>query len=516
MARLLTFLLAAPVLGALVAYVVARTSERAARYLTSGAAASAATVAIALWFRYVPRGPEWQFTERMDLFPPIGVNYALGIDGLALSFIVLSALVAMLCVWSIGPPHRAAYGAMLVLEAGLLGTFVSLDLLLHVLFWTLAFGGAAALLASVGVSRRLAAGLAVAVVLSAVLMLAGVLALDSHYRALSSIHNLDMRAYQQLALPAPLQTRVFLAFLPAIAMAPVMFFVLARTASGGRAFLLLPGVLVLNAGIYQLLRISLPILPDASRRFVPAMLWIAVVVFVLSAVTSVLRREWKPSIASVSLAYAALAALGALTLTLDGLTGAIVQHVALTLAIGAIVLAEGSRQFASGSRARMLLVVVLVGMLSLAGVPLLGGFVGLRRTVEGVWSINRAAAVVLAVGIVVAAIGLLRLYLQRSTRVEQAPDSTQMTVRPMQVMLPAVPALLLLWIGLYPPPLLNTIETAVARVVMRVSPQYAAEVADCLSQPATPAPAIPGLPAVVAVAPCADGAKSPPPSLPVK
>jgi NADH-quinone oxidoreductase subunit M len=514
-ARLLSLLLIAPVLGALAVSAV-RKSERAARYLAIAAAAGAAIVSIALWFRYVSRGPEWQFTERIELLPSIGVSYALGIDGLSLSFVVLTTIVALLSVWCIEPPYRTrgAYVAMLVLDAGLLGAYVSLDLLLQILFWGAAFGAGAALARVTGASRRLGFGLAAAAVSSAVPFIAGVLTLDAHYHSLASIHSLDVRAYQQLSLPPPLQTRLFLAFLPALVLPLAAFLALARTATRGPAWLMLPGVLLLNMSLYGLLRVSLPILPDASRRLVPAMLWVAIVVLLASAIAAVLRRDWRRSIASACVAYAALAALGALTLTPDGLAGAIVQHVALTLSIAAIVLVEGRlRRLATRSEAPVLLLVLLIGTLSLAGVPPLAGFVGLRRTVEGVWSINRAAGVVLVAATVVSAISLWRLYLQRSGR-----ESTETTsLRPWDGSLVAVPAMLSLWIGTYPAPLLNRIETAVARVVMRVSPQYAAEVADCLSQPGAPPPAIPGLPSgMVMVAPCADGAKPPAPVAPVR
>jgi NADH-quinone oxidoreductase subunit M len=498
-------LLVAPVLGALVVWLIGNKNDRVARHLAIGAAAGAALVAIALWFRYVPRGPEWQFTERIELFPSFGVSYALGIDGLSLSFLVLTTVVSLLCLWCIEPPHRGrgTYVGMLLLEAGLLGTYVSLDLLLQTVFWSLTFVAGAALVVMTGTSRRVAVGLSIAAVLSAALMVAGILALDAHYHSLSSIHSVDIRPYRQVSLPALLQTRVFVAFLPALVLPLVVFLVLVRAATRGPAWLMLPGVLLLNVGVYELLRVSLPILPDASRRLVPAMLWIAIVVLVASAIASMLRRDWKQSVVSVSVAYAALAALGALTLTPDGLTGAIVQHVALTLSIGAIVLIEG--------RVRLLL---LIGTLSLAGLPWLAGFVGLRRTVEGVWSINRLAGAVLVAAALVSAVSLWRLYLHRSGRI---PEAAPLPLGPFELSLTAVPAVLSLWIGIYPPALLNRIETAVARVVMRVSPQYSAEVADCLSQPGAPPPAIPGLPSgMVMVAPCADGAKAPPPAAPVR
>ena len=504
MTHLLSLLLAAPVLGAFVVCVAAGKGDGTAKRIAILASVGATTVALTLWFAYIPRGVEWQFTERIELIPSIGVSYAVGIDGLSLCFLLLTTAVSVLWLWSIEMPRRgrAGYVAALVLEAGLLGTYVSLDLLLKILFWSMAFVAGAALVAITDGSRRLAVGLAAAAVLSAALMVAGVQALDAHYHSLSSIHTLDIRAYHQLSVPAPLQTRVFLTFLPSLVFPFVVFVVLARTAIRGVAWVMLPGVLLLNLGVYGLLRDSLPILPEASRRLVPALLWIAIVAGGASAMASVLLRERRQSIANVSVAYAALAALGALTLTPDGLTGTIVQHVALTLSIAAIVLVEGRLGF-----------VLLIGALSLAGLPWLAGFVGLRRTVEGVWSFNRVAAVILIATTLVSAVSLWRLYRQRSRRI---PDAAPLPVKPLELSLAVIPAALSLWIGIYPPPLLSRIETAVARVVMRVSPQYAAEVADCLSQSAAPPPPIPGLPSgMVMMAPCADGEKLPP-AVPVK
>jgi NADH-quinone oxidoreductase subunit M len=516
---LLSLTLFAPALGAVALGVAAASGERTVRAVAVAAATAALIVALPLWFLYIPRGPEWQFVERIDLLPAIGASYTLGIDGVSLTMVLLTTVGSLIAVGSIS--SRGASIAVLVLESALLGAFMSLDLLFQLLCSGVAVAATISLLADSGSPRRIVVGTAIAALVSGALMLAGLLILEAQYQSLSAVHSFDMRPYHQLTIPAPVQTRVFVLFLPGLALAPLMFFVLARTATDGRTWLMLPGLLSLNLGVYGLLRVILPILPDASRKFVPLILGVSILVACGGAVASVLRRDRRYSIASVSIAYAVLPALGALSLTPAGLTGSLVQHVALTLSLGAIVLVEGRFRPAGGPDGRApgmsmpVLVLFLAGMFSLAGAPLFAGFVGLRRTVQGVWPVSRVAAVVAIVLALTSAVSLWRLYRQRTGHIHGGAD-----VRPLptpgllETTLPAALVLLSLWIGVHPAPLLSRLETSVARVVMRVSPQYASEVADCLTQPAAPPPAnpaLPGLPAgMVMAAPCVDDSTSAP------
>jgi NADH-quinone oxidoreductase subunit M len=382
----------------------------------------------------------------------------------------------------------------------------------------LAMAGAVLLLAVSGATRRTVIGVAIAGLIAGALMLAGVLALERHDHSLSAVHSFDMRPYHQLTLPAPLQNRVFLAFVPGLAMAPLLFALFARTAIAAHPWLMLPGVLALNVGVFGLFRVSLPMVPGASRTFLPLMLGVSILVAWSGAIASLLRTDWKRSIAGASIAYAALATFGTFALTPDGLTGSVVQHVSLALSLGAIFIIEGRlRQSAGGSDGRVpvMILVLIAACLSIAGMPLLAGFVGLRRSVEGVWPISRVAALAVVAAALVAAAGMGRLYARRTRRIQGSADGGPFPeVRFVEIALPAALASLSIWIGLYPAPLLGRLETSVARVVLRVSPQYAAQVADCLTQPAAPPPAaIPGLPAgMVMAAPCADGSNSPPPA----
>ena len=519
MRGVLSCVLFAPAVGALALAVAGRRAEK----LATIAAAAALAAALPLWFLFVPRGPEWQFVEGVALAPAIGASYSLGIDGLSLVFVVLTAVAALIAASSMGSDRRTRYGSgLLLLETGVLGVFLSLDFLLFMASWSLAMAAAVSLLALSAAGRRITIALTVTTVVSGGLMLAGMLALHGHYHALSSIYSFDLRPYRQLTLPAALQLRVFLAFMPALVMAPLVCVLLARAAIATRPWMMVPALLVLNTGVYGVFRISLPMLPDASRTVLPPMLAVAILVAAAGAAIPLVQRDWRRSLTGATVAYVALATAGVFALTPDGLTGSIVQHVALALSLGALLLVEGRlRQFAGGPDGRapgaavpVLALLLLAAMLSLAGVPLLAGFVGLRRTVEGVWPVSRIAAAATVLLALTSAVAMWRAYKQRTGRIHGSADASSLpAVSVLEIALPAAFVGLSLWIGVQPAPLLERIETSVARVVMRVSPQHAAEVADCLTQTAAAPPpsTIPGLPVgMVLAAPCAEGSTTSP------
>jgi NADH-quinone oxidoreductase subunit M len=150
--------------------------------------------------------------------------------------------------------------------------------------------------------------------------------------------------------------------------------------------------------------------------------------------------------------------------------------------------------------------VWLLMTLSLVGAPKLNGFVGTSLIVKGIWSVSQVWSVVAATGMVLSGVALLWLFSRtmlgelRSPTVGALKD---LRFREAVVFVPLV--LFAVWVGLRPAPLLARVETSVARVVLRVSPQFASEVADCLAQPVPP-PADGLLPGMVLAAPCADGA----------
>jgi NADH-quinone oxidoreductase subunit M len=208
--------------------------------------------------------------------------------------------------------------------------------------------------------------------------------------------------------------------------------------------------------------------------------------------------------------------MGAFALTPDGVTGSAVHHVNHGLSIAALFLTAAVVADRGDSTAiadyggllnRMPLVAAawLFLTLSLIAVPRLNGFVGTERIVEGLWPVSRTWAVVAMAGLALTGASLLWLFSRMMLGELRGPTADllkDLRVREAAVVLPAIA--LVVWAGVSTAPLLATVETSVARVILRVSPQYAPEVSDCLAQP--PPTPDPGLPAgMVLAAPCADG-----------
>jgi len=294
-------------------------------------------------------------------------------------------------------------------------------------------------------------------------------------------------------------------------------------AANGRAVAvpILLAAVFLKMGTFGFLRLSLPLLPDASRIFAPSIVALSAIGIVYGAVAAFRQTNWTRVLAYASLSHICLVALGAFALTPDGLTGSAVHQINHGVSIAALLLVAGlvaeRGQVATlaeyGGLLNAMPLVAAVWMLmtlSLVGIPKLNGFVGIGLIVQGIWAVSRVWSVVAVAGLVLSGVALFWLFSRTMLGELKSPTGgglKDLRLREAVVFAPLV--LFAVWVGLSPAPLLARVETSVARVVIRVSPQYAPEVADCLSQP-PPSPADSGLPAgIVLVAPCADGAASP-------
>ncbi len=373
---------------------------------------------------------------------------------------------------------------------------------------------------------RIRAGVRIGVIaiVPGLAILLGVLALHIEGHALTGTRTFDLRMFQQLALPSAVQRWVFLAFFVGFGAGLVgVFRWWLAVAANGRAVAvpILLAAVFLKMGTFGFLRLSLPLLPDASRVFAPSIVALSAIGIVYGAVAAFRQTNWTRVLAYASLSHICLVALGAFALTPDGLTGSAVHQINHGVSIAALLLVAGlvaeRGQVAAlaeyGGLLNAMPLVAAVWMLmtlSLVGIPKLNGFVGTRLIVEGIWPVSRVWSVVAVGGLVLSGVALFWLFSRTMLGELKSPTGgglKDLRLREAVVFAPLV--LFAVWVGLSPAPLLARVETSVARVVMRVSPQFAPEVADCLSQPTPPSPDS-GLPAgMVLVAPCADGTGSP-------
>ncbi len=439
MSALVLLLLAVPAAGALTLLVAGGRAEGwAARF---GVVVSAATFALSLWLVTGfdrSRSAELQGVVDRVWVPPLGIRFHLGVDGISLPLVVLTTLLVLLCaVYTLAhlpePGRARAFTALvLLLEVGLIGTFLAQDLLLFFVFFEVVLAPMYFLIAHWGGAgrSRAATTFILYTVLGSVLMLLGFLLVRSYTGttdlvALSARHGDGMpRSTQLLALLAigvglavkapmwPLHT-----WLPD-----------AHTAAPTVGSVLLAGVL-LKMGTYGLVRIALPVLPSASRTMAPYLGALAVVGILYGSLACLAQRDLKRLIAFSSVGHMGFVLLGIASLTSVGVNGALYANIAhgvitglLFFLVGAVKERHGTTDLSLLPRSLYARAPRLGGLLAVAavaslGLPGLAGFWGEFMSMQGIWrgpgSDHRpfylALLVAAALGTVLTAYYLLRM-----------------------------------------------------------------------------------------------------------
>ena len=526
----LSLILFTPLVGAILLLFVSRHSESAIRWIANGFAAAGFLVSVPLWFWYNPRNPDYQFIERLPWIPSIGAEYHLGVDGFSALLILLTTLmgsIAVLSSWTaITERVKEYYIFLLVLQTGMLGAFMALDFLLFFLFWEVMLVPMYFLIGIWGSANRLYSAIKffLYTLVGSVVMLLGILALYFSYHAATGVYTFDITRFQAHGFPVNLQWWVFLAFFLGFAIKVPMFpfhtwLPDAHTDAPTAGSVILAAVL-LKMGTYGFIRFSLPILPEATRAFVPMMVALSIIGIIYGALVAMAQRDWKRLVAYSSVSHMAMVMLGMFALNPVGITGSIVQQInhgistgALFLLVGVVYERRHTREISEyGGLSKVMPVyaaVFLLMTMSSIGLPALNGFIGELLILQGIFAVSLWWAAVAAAGIVLGAAYMLWLYQRTMFGKVDNPRNEALADLGLREFALFVPLIILaVWIGLYPSPFIRRLDTSVNRVVARVSPQYVQQIAaDCATPPA-PA-AAPAPEAVVASAfvtpPCADG-----------
>jgi NADH-quinone oxidoreductase subunit M len=509
---LLSLILFTPLVGALILLFVPKKSENAIRMIANVFTLAGFVVSLPLWFWYDPKTPGYQFVERMPWIPSVGAEYFLGVDGFSVLLILLTTMmgfIAVLSSWTaITERLKEYYIFLLVLQTGMIGAFVSLDFLLFFLFWEVMLVPMYFLIGIWGSANRLYSAIKFFhyTLVGSVVMLQGILALYFAFHTATGVYTFDVTRYQTHMFPYNLQWWVFLAFFLGFAIKVPMFpfhtwLPDAHTDAPTAGSVILAAVL-LKMGTYGFVRFSLPILPEASRAFVPMMVTLSIIGVVYGALVAMAQRDWKRLVAYSSVSHMAMVMLGMFALNPVGITGSIVQQLnhgistgALFLLVGVVYERRHTREISEyGGLSKVMPVyaaIFLMMTMSSIGLPTLNGFIGELLILQGIFAVNRAWAGVAAAGIVLGAAYMLWLYQRtmfgkvENPKNEHLPD---IGFREFATFAPLIA--LAVWIGLYPTPFLNRLDSSVARVVARVSPQYgqgqSASAADCGATAAPP------------------------------
>jgi NADH-quinone oxidoreductase subunit M len=491
---LLSTLVWLPTLGAAALLLLDRRDTRRLRQVALAVTTATFVVSGLLWVGFDRARPGMQFAEQRVWIPGAGISYHMGVDGISLLLILLTTLLTPLCILSawtqVTTRVKEFLVAMCLLETGMLGVFVALDLFLFFVFWEAmlipmyliigVWGGPGRVYAAVKFILYTMAGSA--------LMLLAILTL--YFLQDARTASFDYAVVMQLRITPSLQVPLFLAFALAFAIkVPMVPFhtwlpdahVEAPTAGS----VILAGVL-LKMGTYGFLRFGLPIFPDAAVRLAPAIVVLALVGILYGAWVSTVQPDVKKLIAYSSVSHLGFVMLGLFTFTPQGLVGGILQMVNHGLSTGALFLLVGMLYERRHSRliadfgglwaiVPVFSAILMVVALSSIGLPGLNGFVGEFLILVGAFQWSRLAAVLGTAGIVFAAVYLLWMY-QRvvfgDVRHEENRRLPDLNAREIWTLVPIL--VLIVWIGVYPKPFTAVTERAVADLLQVVRDKRAA------------------------------------------
>ncbi|MHB1343104.1 MAG: complex I subunit 4 family protein [Thermoleophilia bacterium] len=434
---MLTAIILIPLLGALVVGLLPTTSAPLARPIALVVSFVPLVLTVLVWLRF-EGGPLPEQIESLRWIPALGVGYKVGVDGISLPLVALTALlfpVSMAYPLDLLGRERMYYGIFLFLEAASFGVFLALDLFLFFIFWDLTLVGMYFVIAVWGHGDALRSALKffIYTLTGSLAMLLGILGL---YLA-TSPRSFDMVALiQNPALPGDglRASLVFLGFAVAFLIkAPLVPFHTwlppAHVDAPGPGSSVLAGIL-LKMGTYGFIRISLLMLPDAFRTYAFALAIVSVVSIVYGALVSLAQTNLKRLIAYTSVAHMGLVVLGiaaaggvlagdveARRVALDGAVVGMVSHGLITAALFLISGSVYARAHVYEmtefggllSRAPRLALLTIVAAFGSLGLPGLAQFVADISVFVGAFAIYPVLVIVSVVGLVVLAALFLRM-----------------------------------------------------------------------------------------------------------
>ena len=495
--NVITFL---PLAGAVVILVAFREvhKRRIAQFATA-IAGLGFLVSLPLWFGWAaaPRDESgFRFVYEADWIPALGVKYVVGVDGISMLLVLLTTLlgsIALLSSWNaIGRRVKEFYAFMLLLQTGMIGVFVSLDLFLFYIFWEVMLVPMYFIIGVWGGQRKIYAAVKffIYTLLGSLLMLLGILALYLYHESVTGVATFDVRVLHAMGAWGDwlsLQSWIWLAFFVGFAIKVPMFpfhtwlpdaHVEAPTAGS----VILAGVL-LKMGSYGFLRFSLPIMPEATREYLPWALGLSIVGVIYGAMVALAQKDWKKLVAYSSVSHLGFTMVGIFALNYQGMAGGVLQMVNHGLSTGALFLLVGlvyerrhTREIAEfGGLWRVMpvfAVFFMVMTLSSIGMPAIpgNGFVGEFMILLGAFALpQKFWAVLAATGIVLGAVYMLWLY-QRTMFGALDRDENRALIdldaREVTTLVPLV--VLSFWIGLYPAPFLRILDEPIRKLVAQV------------------------------------------------
>ena len=494
---ILTILTFLPITGVLFLLIIRGDEEmiiRGSRNVALWVSGFTFVMSLVVFAGFDPSVTGYQLEDRGEWLIRDGIGYHMGIDGISMPFVLLTTLLsplAILASWeSIKYRAREYMAGFLLLETLMIGTFCALDLVIFYLFFEAVLIPMFLIIGIWGGARRVYASFKffLYTLAGSVLMLVAIL-----YMA-EAAGTTDIPSLQVFAFAPEVQFWLFLAFFASFAVKVPMWPVHtwlpdAHVEAPTAGSMILAGIL-LKMGGYGFLRFSLPMFPDASVTFAPLIFALSVVAVIYASLVALAQSDMKKMIAYSSVAHMGFVTIGIFTLTEQGIAGAMFQMISHGLVSAALFFAVGvvydrlhTREIdayggVADSMPRYAAFFMLMMMASI-GLPGTSGFVGEFLVLISAWQINTLLAFLTTTGVVLGAIYMLWLY--RRVVFGRAEKEEILAMSPLdrrEIFIFTPLSILVLWYGIFPGGLLDTMAPAIAFVLERVvdAPQIAANI----------------------------------------
>ncbi|MFN7065978.1 MAG: NuoM family protein [Aquificaceae bacterium] len=348
MEKLLTLAVFIPLVGSLLIALFRR--EKFSKVLSLGISSAVFLILLYLFLNFNWTSEGFQYTTKVDWIPSLGISYHVGVDGMAISLLLMTALVflvALLWSWRIEDRPNLYFALFLALETACLGVFSALDLFLFYLFWEGMLIPMYFIIGLWGHDRKVYAAnkFFVYTFFGSVFLLLGLASIVVYgYIATGSL-SFDYLFHNNLSYPLWLQTAAFLlfgiGFAVKIPMWPVHTWLPDAHVEAPTAGSVILAAVLLKMGTFGFVRYSLPLFPDASKQFIPLIFFLSLVAIIYTAMMAIAQTHIKRLIAYSSVSHMGLVTLGTFAMDPNALKGAIYMMIAHGLSSAALFMSAG-------------------------------------------------------------------------------------------------------------------------------------------------------------------------------
>ena len=485
-----------PLLGAAVIAFLPRERKTLVKYVAAAATAVPLLLGVQVFIGFDRGTAAMQMVEKAAWIPPFNIEYFMGIDGLSVPMVLLTALLSFICViasWGIDKAPKGYFSLFLLLETGMMGVFCALDFFLFYMFWEVMLLPMYFLIGIWGGPRKEYAAIKffLYTLSGSVLMLLAMLALYFNVKdpatgghTFNMLHMMSQANHSPWLLGGHVRHLVWMALFIGFAIkVPIFPFHTwlpdAHVEAPTAVSVILAGVL-LKMGTYGILRISYPMLPDAARWFALPLAVLGMINIIYGAFCAMAQSDMKKLVAYSSISHMGYVLLGMAAFTTQGINGAVFQmfnHGTITamlfLGVGVIYDRAHHRRI-DGFGGLMQQMPVYGSVFSFAlfaalGLPGLSGFISEALVFMGAFQTYPTITIISGLGIVIGAAYVLwllqRVFLgEKNPQYDNLPD---ISARELATLVPI--GLIVLLLGVFPMPVLNLMKVTLNNLITVVA-----------------------------------------------